>query len=143
LLNDQQKNKGLEPTLLNDQLKNAGMEPTLSNDQLKNDGLELTLSNDRFKKMMDWNQRCRMIGKKNEGRIRHCQFIKSFSDDRCPALLPPIAVECTLCILFTVYHESKLLKIYWRLKCRLSAKSCVLPSSNPVGEIDSGYHADV
>ncbi len=36
------------------------------------DGLELTLSNDRWKK---------------EGRIRHCRFIESFSDDRCPALL--------------------------------------------------------
>ncbi len=107
--------------------------------------------------MMGWNWRCRMSGLKklwagtnvvewllkNQGRIRHCQFIKSFSDNRCPALLPPIAVECTLCILCTVYHESKLLKIYCRLKSWLTAKSCVLPSFNPVGEIDSGYHADV
>jgi hypothetical protein len=28
-----------------------------------------------------------MIGLKNEGRNRHCRFIESFSNDRCPALV--------------------------------------------------------
>ncbi len=54
--------------------------------------------------MMGWNWRCRMIGK-NEGRIRHCRFIESFSDDRCPALLlthrPDYSTLCCAIVLFS------------------------------------------